>query len=113
MKLHPPKVNVHPPGVKLHLPKVTLHLPQVNVHLPQVSVHLPPGMRHFSLVTGQFTEKQREMPVRRAVLAHFSASFRYLKAGSGLLSLDPREKAFWAAGCKRLETLVDEFEALV
>jgi oligoendopeptidase F len=27
--------------------------------------------------------------------------------------LDPREKAFWAAGCKRLEKLVDEFEALV
>ena len=27
--------------------------------------------------------------------------------------LDPREKAFWAAGCKRLEALVDEFEALV
>jgi oligoendopeptidase F len=26
--------------------------------------------------------------------------------------LDPREKAFWAAGCKRLEKLVDEFEAL-
>jgi oligoendopeptidase F len=27
--------------------------------------------------------------------------------------LDPREKAFWAAGCKQLEKLVDEFEALV
>ena len=27
--------------------------------------------------------------------------------------LDPREKAFWAAGCKRLEKLVDEFETLV
>jgi len=26
---------------------------------------------------------------------------------------DPREKAFWAAGCARLERLVDEFEALV
>ena len=27
--------------------------------------------------------------------------------------LNPREKAFWQAGCKRLERLVDEFEALV
>ena len=27
--------------------------------------------------------------------------------------LDPRDKAFWAAGCARLERLVDEFEALV
>jgi oligoendopeptidase F len=26
--------------------------------------------------------------------------------------LDPREKAFWAAGMKQLERLVDEFEAL-
>lgn len=26
--------------------------------------------------------------------------------------LDPRQKAFWAAGCGRLEKLVDEFEAL-
>ncbi|MBV9512259.1 MAG: oligoendopeptidase F, partial [Caulobacteraceae bacterium] len=27
--------------------------------------------------------------------------------------LDPREKAFWAGGCTRLERLVDEFERLV
>ena len=27
--------------------------------------------------------------------------------------LDPRDKAFWAAGCARLERLVDEFEGLV
>jgi oligoendopeptidase F len=27
--------------------------------------------------------------------------------------LNPREKAFWAAGMKQLERLVDEFEALV
>ena len=27
--------------------------------------------------------------------------------------LDPREKAFWAAGVKQIERLVDEFEALV
>ena len=27
--------------------------------------------------------------------------------------LDPRQKAFWASGCARLERLVDEFEALV
>lgn len=27
--------------------------------------------------------------------------------------LNPRDKAFWAAGCKSLERLVDEFEALV
>jgi oligoendopeptidase F len=27
--------------------------------------------------------------------------------------LNPREKAFWAAGCARLERLVDEFESLV
>jgi oligoendopeptidase F len=27
--------------------------------------------------------------------------------------LDPRDGAFWSAGCARLERLVDEFEALV
>jgi oligoendopeptidase F len=27
--------------------------------------------------------------------------------------LDPRDKAFWSAGCERLVRLVDEFEALV
>ena len=27
--------------------------------------------------------------------------------------LDPRQKSFWAAGCLRLERLVDEFERLV
>jgi oligoendopeptidase F len=27
--------------------------------------------------------------------------------------LDPREKSFWAAGCGRLERLVDEFELLI
>ena len=27
--------------------------------------------------------------------------------------LNPRDKAFWAAGCAQLERLVDEFEALV
>ena len=27
--------------------------------------------------------------------------------------LDPRDPAFWSAGCARLERLVDEFEALV
>jgi oligoendopeptidase F len=27
--------------------------------------------------------------------------------------LDPRDKAFWSAGCARLERLVDEFETLV
>jgi oligoendopeptidase F len=30
-----------------------------------------------------------------------------------VFDLDPREQSFWAAGCKQLERLVDQFEALV
>ena len=30
-----------------------------------------------------------------------------------IFGLNPREKAFWAAGMKQMERLVDEFEALV
>ncbi len=52
----------------------------------------------------------------------FAPKYEALLAGGGAYTyvealkpfgLDPREKAFWAAGCKRLEKLVDEFEALV
>jgi oligoendopeptidase F len=61
-------------------------------------------------------EKRREDP------AAFAPLYEQLLAGGGAktyvealapFGLDPRKKAFWAAGMKQLERLVDEFEALV
>jgi len=61
-------------------------------------------------------EKRREDPVA------FAPLYEKLLAGGGTktyvealaaFGLNPREKAFWAAGVKQLERLVDEFEALV
>jgi oligoendopeptidase, pepF/M3 family len=61
-------------------------------------------------------EKRREDPQAFAPLYE-----QLLSAGGtktyvealGPFGLNPREKAFWAAGMKQLERLVDEFEALV
>jgi oligoendopeptidase F len=61
-------------------------------------------------------EKRREDP------AAFAPLYEDLLAAGGArtyvealapFGLNPREKAFWAAGMKQLERLVDEFEALV
>ncbi|HEX6866809.1 MAG TPA: M3 family oligoendopeptidase, partial [Caulobacteraceae bacterium] len=61
-------------------------------------------------------EKRREDP------AGFAPLYEDLLAAGGTrtyvealkpFGLNPREKAFWAAGCRQLERLVDEFEALV
>lgn len=61
-------------------------------------------------------EKRREDPEA------FAPLYEKLLAGGGTktyvealaaFGLNPREKAFWAAGVKQLERLVDEFEALV
>ncbi|WP_397403708.1 M3 family oligoendopeptidase [Phenylobacterium sp.] len=61
-------------------------------------------------------EKRREDP------AAFVPAYEKLLAAGGAVTyvealaafgLNPREKAFWAAGMKQLERLVDEFEALV
>jgi oligoendopeptidase F len=61
-------------------------------------------------------EKRREDP------EGFAPLYEELLAAGGTktyvealkpFGLNPREKAFWAAGCAQLERLVDEFEALV
>jgi oligoendopeptidase F len=61
-------------------------------------------------------EKRREDP------EGFAPLYEELLAAGGTktyvealkpFGLNPREKAFWAAGCSQLERLVDEFEALV
>jgi oligoendopeptidase F len=61
-------------------------------------------------------EKRRENP------ESFAPLYEDLLAAGGTrtyvealkpFGLNPREKAFWAAGCAQLERLVDEFEALV
>jgi oligoendopeptidase F len=62
------------------------------------------------------------MEARRKDPAGFAPLYEALLAGGGArtyvealapFGLDPREKAFWAAGCAGIERLVDEFEALV
>jgi oligoendopeptidase F len=62
------------------------------------------------------------MEARRADPEGFAPLYEQLLAGGGAktyvealapFGLNPREKAFWAAGMKQLERLVDEFEALV
>ena len=62
------------------------------------------------------------MEARRADPKGFAPLYEELLAAGGTrtyvealapFGLDPRDKAFWAAGMKQLERLVDEFEALV
>jgi oligoendopeptidase F len=62
------------------------------------------------------------METRRKDPAAFAPLYEQLLAAGGArtyvealapFGLDPREKAFWAAGMKQLERLVDEFETLV
>ena len=62
------------------------------------------------------------MEARRRDPAAFAPLYEDLLAAGGSrtyvealkpFGLDPREKAFWAGGCARLERMVDEFEQLV
>jgi oligoendopeptidase F len=62
------------------------------------------------------------MEARRADPKGFAPLYEDLLAAGGTrtyvealkpFGLNPRDKAFWAAGCKQLERLVDEFEGLV
>lgn len=62
------------------------------------------------------------MEARRKDPAGFTPLYERLLADGGVktyvealapFGLDPRQKSFWASGCKSLERLVDEFEALV
>ena len=62
------------------------------------------------------------METRRADPEGFAPLYEDLLAAGGTrtyvealkpFGLNPREKAFWTAGVKQLERLVDEFEALV
>lgn len=68
------------------------------------------------LLVSALMEKRREDPAAFAPLyeALLSAggSKTYVEALAPF-GLDPRTTEFWAAGCTRLERLVDEFEALV
>ncbi|MDX9997334.1 MAG: M3 family metallopeptidase, partial [Phenylobacterium sp.] len=68
------------------------------------------------LLVRALMEKRREDP------AGFAPLYEDLLAAGGTrtyvealkpFGLNPREKAFWAAGVKQMERLVDEFEALV
>jgi oligoendopeptidase F len=68
------------------------------------------------LLVRALMEKRREDPEA------FAPLYEQLLAAGGTktyvealapFGLDPRQKAFWAAGMKQLERLVDEFEALV
>jgi oligoendopeptidase F len=62
------------------------------------------------------------MEARRADPQGFAPLYEGLLAAGGSktyvealvpFGLNPREKAFWAAGMQQIERLVDEFEALV
>ena len=68
------------------------------------------------LLVRALMEKRREDPAR------FAPLYEQLLAAGGTktyvealapFGLNPREKAFWAAGMRQMERLVDEFEALV
>lgn len=68
------------------------------------------------LLVRALMEKRREdpaafVPLYEALLSA-GGSKTYVEALEPF-GLNPRDKAFWAAGCKSLERLVDEFEALV
>ena len=61
------------------------------------------------------------MEARRADPAGFTPLYRDLLAAGGTrtyvealapFGLNPRDPEFWRAGCRRLERLVDQFEAM-
>jgi oligoendopeptidase F len=100
------------------------------------AVRLNPGYEHYWAYVSHFVHApfyvyayafgnllvEALMEARRSDPAGFAPLYEDLLAAGGTrtyvealkpFGLDPREKAFWAAGCARLERLVDEFEALV
>jgi oligoendopeptidase F len=100
------------------------------------AVKLNPGYEHYWAYVTHFAHTpfyvyayafgnllvEALMEARRQNPTGFAPLYEDLLAAGGTrtyvealkpFGLDPREKAFWAAGCARLERLVDEFEALV
>ena len=100
------------------------------------AVTLNPGYEHYWAYVSHFVHApfyvyayafgnllvEALMEARRADPRGFAPLYEELLAAGGTrtyvealkpFGLDPREKAFWAAGCARLERLVDEFEALI
>lgn len=100
------------------------------------AVRLNPGYEHYWAYVSHFVHApfyvyayafgnllvEALMEARRADPAAFTPLYEDLLAAGGTrtyvealapFGLDPRQRAFWAAGCARLERLVDEFEALV
>ena len=99
------------------------------------AVTLNPGYEHYWAYVSHFVHSpfyvyayafgdllvSALMEKRRGDPAAFAPRYEALLAAGGTrtyvealapFGLDPREKSFWAAGCNRLERLVDEFEAL-
>jgi oligoendopeptidase F len=100
------------------------------------AVRLNPGYEHYWAYVSHFVHApfyvyayafgnllvEALMEARRADPAGFTPLYEDLLAAGGTrtyvealapFGLDPRQRAFWAAGCKSIERLVDEFETLV
>jgi oligoendopeptidase F len=100
------------------------------------AVKLNPGYEHYWAYVSHFVHApfyvyayafgnllvEALMEARRQDPKGFAPLYEDLLAAGGTrtyvealapFGLDPREKAFWASGCARLERLVDEFEGLV
>jgi len=100
------------------------------------AVKLNPGYEHYWAYVSHFVHApfyvyayafgnllvEALMEARRANLQGFAPLYEELLAAGGTrtyvealapFGLDPRREAFWAAGCARLERLVDAFEELV
>jgi oligoendopeptidase F len=100
------------------------------------AVKLNPGYEHYWAYVTHFAHTpfyvyayafgnllvEALMEARRQDPVGFAPVYEGLLAAGGTqtyvealkaFGLNPREKAFWAAGCARLERLVDEFESLV
>ena len=100
------------------------------------AIRLNPGYEHYWAYVSHFAHApfyvyayafgdllvRGLMEARRADPAAFAPLYEDLLAAGGAktyvealkpFGLDPREKAFWTAGMKQLERLVDEFEGLV
>ncbi len=100
------------------------------------SVRLNPGYEHYWAYVSHFVHApfyvyayafgnllvEALMEARRADPAGFTPLYEDLLAAGGTrtyvealapFGLDPRQREFWAAGCRNIERLVDEFETLV
>jgi len=100
------------------------------------AIKLNPGYEHYWAYVSHFVHApfyvyayafgnllvEALMEARRKDPVGFTPLYERLLADGGVktyvealapFGLDPRQKSFWASGCKSLERLVDEFEALV